>query len=94
MTNLISKKIIITGTVQGVGYRRWLQKICNDNGVIGWVANKKDGDVEAFFFKVGGEIFKNILSECFLGPKNSCVTNILVDDFEEEITSNNFEIRS
>jgi acylphosphatase len=94
VTNLISKKIIITGTVQGVGYRSWLQKICNDKGVVGWVANKKNGDVEAFFFKVGYEIFTNILSECFLGPKNSCVTNILVDDFEEEITSNNFEIRS
>ena len=42
MTNFISKKIIITGTVQGVGYRSWLQKICNDKGVVGWVTNKKN----------------------------------------------------
>lgn len=69
MTNLISKKIIITGTVQGVGYRRWLQKICNDNGVIGWVANKKDGDVEAFFLKWVAKYLKIFYQSVFWDQK-------------------------
>jgi len=49
---LISKKIIISGKVQGVGYRYWLQKICNQNEVFGWVKNLQDGNVEAFFYHI------------------------------------------
>ena len=69
MTNFISKKIIITGTVQGVGYRSWLQKICNDKGVVGWVTNKKNGDVEAFFLKWAMKYLQIFYRSVFWDPK-------------------------
>ena len=80
MTKLISKKITITGKVQGVGYRYWLQKICIKNKIVGWVLNKSNGEVEATFCNVDENIFKDILSDCFLGSSKSVVNNILVED--------------
>ena len=80
MTKLITKKITITGKVQGVGYRYWLQKICIKNKIVGWVLNKSSGEVEATFCNVDENIFKDILSDCFLGSSKSVVNNILVED--------------
>ena len=93
MTKLISKKITITGKVQGVGYRYWLQKICIKNKIVGWVLNKNNGEVEATFCNVDENILKDILSDCFLGPSKSMVNNILVEDTATPQTPLSFEIR-
>jgi acylphosphatase len=93
VTKLISKKITITGKVQGVGYRYWLQKICIKNKIVGWVLNKNNGEVEATFCNVDENIFKDILSDCFLGPSKSMVNNILVEDTATPQTPLSFEIR-
>ena len=37
---------IITGRVQGVGFRYFVQKAANDRGVTGWTRNLSDGSVE------------------------------------------------
>jgi len=37
----------ITGRVQGVGYRAWLQDAAQSHGLRGWVRNRRDGSVEA-----------------------------------------------
>ena len=93
MTKLITKKITITGKVQGVGYRYWLQKICIKNKIVGWVLNKSNGEVEATFCNVDENIFKDILSDCFLGSSKSMVNNILVEDTATPQTPLSFEIR-
>ena len=93
MTKLITKKITITGKVQGVSYRYWLQKICIKNKIVGWVLNKNNGEVEATFCNVDENIFKDILSDCFLGPSKSMVNNILVEDTATPQTPLSFEIR-
>ena len=93
MTKLITKKITVTGKVQGVGYRYWLQKICIKNKIVGWVLNKSSGEVEATFCNVDENIFKDILSDCFLGPSKSMVNNILVEDTATPQTPLSFEIR-
>ena len=93
MTKLITKKITVTGKVQGVGYRYWLQKICIKNKIVGWVLNKSSGEVEATFCNVDENIFKDILSDCFLGSSKSVVNNILVEDTATPQTPLSFEIR-
>ena len=82
MDHLVNKKITISGTVQGVGYRHWLKELCNTNNVNGWVLNKKNGEVEVVLVNTDALLFKTILSNCFLGPKKSVVENILVEDFD------------
>ena len=82
MSHIVNKKITISGTVQGVGYRWWLKELCDANNVNGWVLNKKDGKVEAVLVNTNAVLFETILSNCFLGPKKSVVENILVEDFD------------
>ena len=94
MDHLVNKKITISGTVQGVGYRYWLKELCDTNNVNGWVLNKKNEEVEAVLVNIDVVLFKNILSNCFLGPKKSMVENILVEDFDlKKIETSTFEIK-
>jgi acylphosphatase len=82
VSHVVNKKITISGTVQGVGYRWWLKELCDASNVNGWVLNKKNGEVEVVLVNIDAVLFKTILSNCFLGPKKSVVENILVEDFD------------
>lgn len=39
--------IIISGFVQGIGYRKWVKRHARQLGVVGWIKNREDGAVEA-----------------------------------------------
>ena len=61
MDDLVNKRITISGTVQGVGYRYWLKELCDANNINGWVLNKKNGEVEAVLINTDAILFKTIL---------------------------------
>ena len=43
----IARRFLITGRVQGVGFRYFLEAVAGREGVHGWVQNLPDGRVEA-----------------------------------------------
>lgn len=46
---MVRKRVIVSGTVQGVFFRDTCRREALAHGVSGWVRNLPDGDVEALF---------------------------------------------
>jgi acylphosphatase len=40
-------RVVVTGRVQGVGFRQWAAHRARALGLLGWVRNRPDGAVEA-----------------------------------------------
>jgi len=87
----MKKHIVITGKVQGVGYRYWLYKKAIERNVVGWVRNKVSGEVEALL--VGNDVdINNLIQMCEKGSSLSKVTKIKVQSYQEEFTKESFNI--
>ena len=57
--------IVITGKVQGIGFRYWLYQIANEKNVYGWVKNKNtNNSLQIFQYLLGNFI----LSLTTIGP--------------------------
>jgi len=70
---------IISGRVQGVGYRAWTVDAAKSLGLCGWVRNRSDGTVEAVF-QGQEEQCRQMLDKCSGGPLYSKVTGIVTTD--------------
>ncbi len=44
--NLETRRYVISGRVQGVGFRWFVEREAAQLGISGWVRNREDGDVE------------------------------------------------
>jgi acylphosphatase len=70
-------QVMITGRVQGVGYRAWVEYQAVASGLEGWVRNRKDGSVEALFAG-NAKVVAEMVALCRHGPPSarvSAVTN-------------------
>jgi len=82
--------IMITGKVQGVGFRETTKIIANQMMVNGFVRNEKDGSV--YIEAEGEEIFlEEFVNWCHEGPDRSRVENVTVSDGEVK-NYRNFEV--
>ena len=83
--------IVVTGKVQGVGFRYWLYQIANEKNVYGWVKNINTNEVEAVFL---GEEKKvdEIIKLCRKGPTSSNVVSVKIEDYQQEYTNKSFDI--
>ncbi|HRR95296.1 MAG TPA: acylphosphatase [Candidatus Ratteibacteria bacterium] len=84
--------LLIGGFVQGVGFRWYCQKIAKKLGLVGWVKNLSDGNVEIL---VEGEdsTIKEFLSQLKSGYLGRNISNIEI--FEEKYCGefNDFDIK-
>ncbi len=69
-----AKRLVISGQVQGLGYRDWMVGKARELGVDGWVRNRADGTVEAL---IAGDTaaVEELARMC--GPKLAQVNSIV-----------------
>tara|TARA_B100000519_G_scaffold154001_1_gene135104 strand:- start:45 stop:323 length:279 start_codon:yes stop_codon:yes gene_type:complete len=60
-------RVIISGRVQGVGYRQWTLAKAAALGLTGYVRNLQDGSVEACF-EGSSEVIDEMVAHCWKGP--------------------------
>ena len=65
----MKKHLVISGKVQGVGFRYWLQRLAIEKNICGWVKNKTSGNVEALIIGEEKEI-RELIKLCELGFEN------------------------
>jgi len=87
----MKKHIIITGKVQGVGFRYWLHKAAMQKNITGWVRNKISGEVEALLIGKDEEI-NSLINLCEIGPLSSKVTKVQVKNYQKEYLKKSFDI--
>ena len=71
----MARLLRIAGRVQGVGYRDWLLREAQAQGLSGWVRNRRDGTVEAL---LAGEMpaVQAVLLACRRGPPLALVESV------------------
>ena len=76
--------VVITGRVQGVGFRAFVEREAEALRLDGWVRNRRDGTVEVVF--AGGESeIQHILMELNAGPPAAAVTDVRTGPYEGPI---------
>ena len=84
-------KVRISGQVQGVFFRVWAKEKADNLGVMGWIRNRLDGDVEGLF--VGPEdAVDALVAVCREGPKPALIDEIKIEP-AQGITPANFQIK-
>ncbi len=87
-----SVHLLISGRVQGVGFRAATLQQAQKHGLTGWVANCRDGSVEVYAEGEANELtaFKNWLRT---GPPSARVDQLTTLDPLPLEETHNFEIR-
>ena len=83
--------IIVTGRVQGVGYRYFAKENAEMYGITGWVRNCANGNVEA---EAQGEnvLLKQFCKELKKGPFFGHVSELISRELETVSDKDTFEI--
>lgn len=88
----IHAEIVITGLVQGVGFRYFAQRKARLYNLPGYVKNLPNGDV---LCEVEGDegIVRDFIKELKIGPSFSRVTGVTVNTSTDQYGYKTFEVR-
>lgn len=75
MSGRVGVHVRVTGTVQGVGYRAFVEREAVSRGLSGWVRNRRDGSVEAVLCGESA-IVEAMIAACFAGPRLARVERV------------------
>ncbi|MGB7061571.1 MAG: acylphosphatase [Candidatus Zixiibacteriota bacterium] len=84
--------MVISGLVQGVGYRWFVMRKAQEYNLTGYVSNLYNGDVE---IEVEGHrsMIVDFAKELKVGPRSGHVTDMKIDWGEYEDRYGNFDIK-
>ena len=75
MPELIARRAVVHGRVQGVFFRDRCRREALSRGVSGWVRNREDGTVEAVF-EGRAEAVEAMTAWCGHGPRGAAVGRV------------------
>jgi acylphosphatase len=86
MNETVTKRLIISGRVQGVFFRDSMRQQARQLGVTGWVRNRSDGTVEAM---VQGkpDAVKKMIEWAHRGPDAAKVTEVQIEEAHGQFDS-------
>lgn len=85
-----TRRLVITGLVQGVGFRYAMLAQARLLGINGWVRNRRDGSVEAVISGDAGQV-EAMLDWSRNGPAGASVGNVMSEDASGDYRD--FELR-
>jgi len=88
---IIRAHVLISGRVQGVGYRFATVDTASQLGLCGWVRNLPDSHVEAVF-EGAAVVVHEMIRWCHQGPPAAVVKDVKVE-YEEPENLRGFEVR-
>lgn len=89
----LTKRLLIRGRVQGVGYREFMRREAVKLGLSGWVRNRHDGSVEAVVHGTADGV-KQFIDWARHGPRLAAVSAVEESDAEMPDVLQTFEILS
>ena len=74
-------RVRIGGFVQGVGFRAWTQREAVALGLVGFVRNRRGGDVEAVFAG-HSQAVTDMCAACWRGPPAAQVSRVDIEEVD------------
>jgi acylphosphatase len=91
LSEVIRKRVVVSGHVQGVFFRDSTRREAARRGVSGWVCNRGDGAVEAVFEGPAADV-EAMVEFSSSGPRGAVVDSVTTSDEEPEGLAG-FEVR-
>lgn len=92
MSELIRRRLTITGTVQGVFFRDSTARVAQRTGLTGWIRNDPDGRVTAELQGTPDAVGEAV-EFCRVGPSRAQVDDVTVEQLEVDASETDFEVR-
>jgi acylphosphatase len=83
MTDRSAVRLLISGRVQGVGYRYWAVNTARGLALDGWVRNLTDGRVEILALG-GADRIGDLENACHAGPRAARVTGVARSEADDD----------
>jgi acylphosphatase len=89
---LVARRVLVSGQVQGVGFRFFIEARAAAEGIHGWVRNLADGRVEALL-EGDEESVDRVESTLRRGPPGAQVDDVVVEIVPPSGRATGFSIR-
>ena len=90
--NIKTYKVLLSGRVQGVGFRYFTESVASKYGINGYIGNTIDKKVE-IVAQGEDEELKQFFEEIKKGPAFSIITDVKTEELESSKKYNIFEIK-
>ena len=92
MDDLARVRVVVTGVVQGVGFRSFAMHLAREYAIRGWVRNRADGAVE-LEAEAERAIVESFLRDIRIGPSRAEVAGLAVENIPPLGAETGFSVR-